>query len=750
MARVWLLGALLCAMASIATTPLDTARSQTTLRLITQSYIADGSDTKFPHVDAASGQVAVAANSNKRDALAWLKQDSATSFPASTRMGAANGEPDDSPAAVELLADGSAYVAWIDQPSKQIFMRKRWASGGLDTTRLVNQGALFAKGVEIAVTSDGVIFVIWRNPVEANQLSYRRSTDDGASWSARRLIVDTAIYDGPISVAAGPSNQLAVAYTAGVSDKLQIFVALYSNGEFQSQRVSILGADYADPGLSYGPDGKLMVAWRGVSLAGSESSAGFWFAERPANGSFAAPVRLAGGKLLGTANIALDSGGNQHFSWIAEVATQPRAYYAYRPANGSFVGPIEAPVDGANLVNPRAAANLSSGGAYNHLISEAFTGGRLRIRYHLFAAPVALSATPTIEGGSGLVGNRSAVSVSFTVQGQPNQVRWRWGSPPVDTANDSSGWVAFTNPLTVSIPDRLRTTSSCEPVKLFTQVRNTSLGLAEALPNHDEIIIDSAVTLNLINVLNPFSAQAANDPPVALSVTAASDGDPQYTRIPSVNIEISGSADCAGLDTLALGKDASTLGPALQISNNAFDSTVSLPSVATVARGRNDFTLRVRDKLGNAQDFPSFIFYDDEAPVLNAANPGILTISVDPDATLIADLSFSAINLTDQVYPGRGFWGVWLANSRTPVADPLNDATLSWVALPAPGQSTSFSISSWSLATGIAPASRTPGSYYVYARFLDGAGNPTSSYLSATVNLATVTEPQLHLPLIVK
>jgi len=36
----------------------------------------------------------------------------------------------------------------------------------------------------------------------------------------------------------------------------------------------------------------------------------------------------------------------------------------------------------------------------------------------------------------------------------------------------------------------------------------------------------------------------------------------------------------------------------------------------------------------------------------------------------------------------------------------------------------------------------------VYVRFLDGAGNPTDGYLTASVTLSQITRPQVSLPLV--
>jgi hypothetical protein len=84
------------------------------------------------------------------------------------------------------------------------------------------------------------------------------------------------------------------------------------------------------------------------------------------------------------------------------------------------------------------------------------------------------------------------------------------------------------------------------------------------------------------------------------------------------------------------------------------------------------------------------------------------------------------------------------------VANPVTDTSLQWAALAVPGTSADFTLANWNLLNSIPAANQTPGDYYVYVRFLDGAGNPTGDYISTKVTLATVTKPSATLPLIVK
>jgi hypothetical protein len=150
-------------------------------------------------------------------------------------------------------------------------------------------------------------------------------------------------------------------------------------------------------------------------------------------------------------------------------------------------------------------------------------------------------------------------------------------------------------------------------------------------------------------------------------------------------------------------------------------------------------------------DYPRTFFYDTENPVLDATTAGSFNVASQPNATILTTLNFEGINVTDDIYrdpsSGRQFWGVWVANSRTPISNPTDPAgPLTWTALAVPrGASNSFTLANWSLASHLAGEVGT-GTYYVYVCFLDGAGNPTDGYLATEITVDQVTLPSLYLP----
>jgi hypothetical protein len=101
-----------------------------------------------------------------------------------------------------------------------------------------------------------------------------------------------------------------------------------------------------------------------------------------------------------------------------------------------------------------------------------------------------------------------------------------------------------------------------------------------------------------------------------------------------------------------------------------------------------------------------------------------------------------------QLPAGKQFWGVWVANttSSTMTAD---DPSLNWYPVRVPTPDSSFTIK-WDIFSGLGFTSdlkNKPGDYYVFVRFLDGAGNASEGSLKVTVPLSAGYDiPTVQLP----
>lgn len=738
MNRSFILG--LCCLLMLTATlaaPNAQAQSSTGLRLISEFTIPGSRDVKFPHVDAQNGFAHVSGNANRSDALYWNKRDRQTSISDPFRIGVASGQPDFSTTAITVAPNGEVYYVWINQPDKSIFLRKRDTAGNWGPQRTVVGSSPFPVAVEVGVASNGTIFVVWRDP--DRPAKYRTSSNQGVDWTPTTDLGNVA-FASPLDIATGPNGRVSVTWTAGEGDRLQVFVGIWNGGGFDVRRVTTLGTDYADSSVTIGPDGRYYVAWRGVED-------GVFFSERQPDGSWPRS-RLASGKITGTVSVNADEQGNLHFNWIAQPSGGNLLYYAFRTAAGRSIGPIASGNRGS-IFNSTSAASVSDA-IYAHSVTEEFTGSGLRSRYSLWQGEGnVFGAEPVVEGGATVISRRSTVALTFRGQQGTiiaSDVRWRWNGPPTDTSNDSGGWKPFASTIAVPVPQSVLDDTSCKTTTFYTQLRNAQAGLIEPTARSVTFLFDGVVE-GTATVRNPFTPSSAALPPDIASVAGAPIGDPRYTRVPLITLDVTSQDDCTDLKSVGVGKNADSIETNYLIDESGFSGVVPMPDFGNLRDGPVPVTVQLRDGAGNRRDFTFTMIFDEGKPVLDTGNPGDIVPSANPRGDIMQNLSFQNINVSDITYGGRGFWGVWIANSRDPVANPATSDDLTWTALRAPGSGRSFTISDWSLATGLAAGEVTPGTYYVYVRFLDGAGNPTDSAISVTLT-SNVERPGTYLPLV--
>ncbi|NWF79974.1 MAG: hypothetical protein HXY37_07980 [Chloroflexi bacterium] len=739
--------AMLAAMLAAPATP--GAEAQTGgLRLIAETILPNSNQVKYPHVVAGNNLVHATGNANRSTAFYWSKGASEASFGNPFDLGPAEGKEDYSPTSVALGPDGSIWAAWINQPTRTIFLRQRTPQGQWGPTRIVDRGTPFPVSVEVTVSTTNQIFVAWRDP--GLPVRYRTSSNGGVSWTSRTNASDLVAYGSPLGLVAGPEGRVALTFTAGFGEKLQIFAGLWDGSGFNISRITTLAGDWADSSISFDQQGRVFAAWRGVATSGGNS--GVFYAERQPDGSWPRS-RIVGGSVVGTVNINFDQQNNLHLSWIGQPSGSNQIFYAFKPATSDFRGPI-ASAAGGTLFNARASANVAASGPLNHIVTEEFSGSGLRTRYSLFSAD-SFGGQPVIENDSTLVGRSadSTVLVSFpSLQGSPDQIRWRWNAAPTDAVNDSGGWQAFSNPLRVVVPEALYGDTSCLPATLFTQLRDTRTGAIEAQARSDSIQIDGVVEVN-VYLENPL-ARAVRDGTPPAPDGGAPGGAANYTRYPFTYLNVIPDTDCNGLTTASVGQTATTIETTYQLSESGFAGRITLPGFSGDAAGARPFVTVVRDRAGNSRTFDLNVIYDPQKPVLNQqtaglATPGQVTVTPHPRYDLLQDLQFENIPLDDDIYPDE-IWGVWMANAPERVADPLNDPNLRWTIVEAFNvRSGSFRVSNWSLATGLDSQDLVPGEdYYIYIRFLDGAGNASDGYVVAEVPVSNLTRPLLYAPLI--
>jgi len=721
-------------------------------------FVLPGSSTtapqagKYPSVAGAGNNVHMVANTNQA-AQYWTKADTASSASGPSNFGNTNGDTDYSDASIASAPDGTLYAVWINQNSA-INMKRKPVGGDWDATRAIYRTSAFMSYVDIAVSSSGQIFVVWN---QAALYRYITSTDGGNNWSAAGVVSSKKPYRS-VFVAAGANNSAVIAFGSGDG---HAYAAVWNGSGFDTADLTPfkLSADFfasAKPVIA--PNGKIFVAFRNGSTAG-----GLFYTERQSNGSW--PVtKLVGGSIYDAIGVAADPASNLHVSWSSNAAGRWDLYYAFLPFGGAWEGPVKTSGISDKIVSNVDMSSTVGARSYGHAIFETFDGDGAALRYQQFSGiGGGVNATPSLDGGATATRN-NLVTVSFSgVTGEPDSVRYNWDAAPTD----ANPWVAFANPLSVSGPTGV-TADACETHTLYTQVRK---GTAAGGTSQDSEIFDIGVQAD-VNVLNPHLAGlpaffGLGTADVASGTNGASDGDAKYTREGSFFLGISGQADCSNLDTFHIaGSDSDPI--PRSIVSNSYSGPAALPQGS--APGDRPISVDVTDKLGNQKTVQYTLTYDpadtDPSPTIsNTLGLPVFdntnaTVTVDNAANIIRSFSFSGISVTDTLYGvrenlpvGQRFWGVWMANATSDVG--ADSATLNWYPVRVGAPNSSFTVK-WNLFSGLGFTTdlrNKPGNYFVYVRFLDGAGNPSTAQtaLKVPVTLAANYDiPTVRVPTIVR
>lgn len=718
---------LLCAVLApiLAASLAPAALAQGPAVYITQARLPQSNDLKLPHIDTLDRTVLAASNAESSVARLWSKQDTAGSFGAPATMGLAEGDPDFTSAAVFVGPNGTIHYAWSDFATRQVLYRaKAPTDADFGPVRVVvGLRPSFGVEVEVAAMEDGV-FVFWREP---NRPYRFRSSPDGVNWNVPTQSLGAATVIEQANVAAIAGRRLAVAYTSELNGFLQGFVGLWSGTGFVIERIpTVPDRSFANPSVAFLPDGTLIAAIRSTD-EDDGLGAGVYYSERSPAGAWSATPRLSKGDTV-FVSVASDQLGNVHLSWINRSVTGNNLWYTSRRAGTAFGGsPLIVENGALPIFNVRSAANLSTQ-SYAHVIAERFEGRVPFGQYYLFGLPVNLVSAQSIaiEGGAQFT-NKPALSVAFTgLSGNPTEVRWRWGAPPTDGANDSNGFQPLTNPITVATPP-LADPTACTTLVLHTQLKAGSL--VQLGTNTDTIVVDRAVQ-SAFRITNPFLTF-----------------DPGYTPIPTATLTIESPSDCAGLSAATVAGPIPGGSRVLDVLGKpVFQSNVDL----TGGPGPKAVTFTATDLLGNTTAVSRTIIYDPTPPVLSDA--GVNTpATADPDGTTIVDVTMSevvaaddnrlfGITVTPVVLPAAGGPQV----TGTPIVVPFS-AMNSFTSDPGTGKLALKA--SVNLADGLPPSALVPGRYDLVITFTDAAGNQSLANTVRSIELSRITYPT-HLPLI--
>jgi hypothetical protein len=797
MNRIFLMLAILVATVSIGAAPQApriALAQEPTIDFIGQVTIPTSGNVKFPQIMGRGDTVHIAGSGGRGDdnfARYWRKSaDGTLNFAEPRTLGPATGQPNYANSDVTVAPNGRVYVIANNVRDQAIYL---WSSSdgtswNPDDRKTVIRGGGFRVYPHIAA-SNNRLWVVWN---QDGRYRYRTTTDvtGGGGWTGTRVVSNRESFGHP-SVAVSPDgSRMAVAYAISDGD---IYVGIWNGDGFTERLVHNNNLYLADPTVAFGPDNRIWVAWRAVEDE-------VYVSRENDQGNFPVSRLLRAGS-YGTVSISVDPQNLAHVFWVGNRGDGWKAYYARQGTDGSWGLRVADP--GAFIVNGMGAVTVSDF-AYGHGVTEYFGGSGLVTRYYLFRSQGNNCVAQTITIGNALPGTNPPVVRDPTVVGTlaPSA-----GCTPAEqrvvlNAQDANApaapWSgAYNVPITnleqcvQTLHVQLRANNRAQFDPQWRSVTFIADPQAAGTP------VDAAV-----DVMNPKMFGLI--PPVFSPVSPAGDmmsegastGDPGYTRIDQMHLRIADIGDCTGIGAYNVLFENSAL---FQngIITGTFASNLPLPPQApntTLVVGETLFKIQVFDRVGNSVTLPRRMVYD--PPGTNGEGRPVMDLSqtdLTPDTntlTILRSLIINTIVVTDNLYrrgesvPTRGytnnqtppnsgdatkqFWGLWIAveylgkgaNAESQYPPLTSFDNLRWQPVEVPNAVANarvrFNLFSGVLdrtasspTNGFGPDLTKDGTYRVYVKALDGAGNASTATYSTTLRLDPGYEvPTIRLPII--
>lgn len=603
---------------------------------------------------------------------------------------------------------------------------------------------------------------------------------------------------GQAAIAVGPNGALGIAYVTSATVYARIWDSTKSGAAALSNRETVAAQNsldlYFDTTMAIDRNGTVFVAYRRLDRkleTGGADQGDVFFSERKGLNNWPR-ARISNVQSRGTVAIATDQSGSLHFFWVRARDGANEYFYTKRLPDGSFTNAYigSSPVFIANGM----VAGTVSDWAYGHGALEAFVPGGQVMRYYLFRTPGDNCLAQSITIGNALPGTNPPVVRDPTVSGTitpstgctpaEQRVTLNAQDPNAPAAPWSGAYnVPITNleqcTQTVNVQLRANNRSQFDP-----QWRSVTF-IAD--PQAAGTPVDAAV-----DVMNPkmFGVIASTFSPVApagdLFSEGASAGDPGYTRINQMHLRIADIGDCTGLKEYKVLFENDTVHQSGVITGT-FAGNLSVPPQApstTLNPGETLFKVQVFDRAGNSFTLPRRMVYDppgaggEGRPVMNLSGTNLTTDT--NTLSIMRDLIINTIVVTDNLYrrgessPTRGyvnvqtppntsdptkqFWGLWIAveylgkGANAETAYPplpsggLTFDNLRWqpieVRNAAAGARVRFNLfdgvldrTASSPTNGFGPDLTKDGTYRVYVKALDGAGNASAETYVTTMHL---------------
>jgi hypothetical protein len=665
------------------------------------------------------------------------------------------------PSAILMTGPGNVlhllYV--LTKTDDRLYYRQSTNSGATWSPRQEISAGGKSAAPSMAIDSAGNAHIAWINNecgASTYNVMYRVRSASGSLSAISRPKSDCSTFQNrPVVTVAGGKPH--VVFQNGQSSGAEIYYARLEGGQWVNQNISSSPITSQNPAFASDGGNNLFVAW-------DENIGGHDILFKTSDN---------GGQTWSTAINLTNNSGLSTYPNIGWSSVSQRAYIVWHDQNNIPASPEEVwerEFDPATKITsdafqvsrtPNDSLNpiIATGPSRADVVWHDNTPGKYQIYDlggQLKAGGGGCSGTLSLAGGAAMTKSNpvpGAITATCSNGQNPDQMQISVDTPITSITDPAP--VAYSQSPSIQIP-----AGGCEHtvyVRLFQGGKAGAVFQAKIKVDTSVDATVYAANPNMAGLPPIYSQRIA---PADAYLGGAMDGDPRYTRVRKFFLGVNNASDCAGLKEFSA---IATGEPVTAIGADGFAGSPALPGSGSP--GSRNVTVLVTDTLDTGQAFTTPLIYDpadtdSSEAVTNTLGLPVLNMSQNPTVSapattnnIIVTLSFSNIQVSDNLYgdgtgPGTNdYWGVWVANSATDIA--ADSPALNWVPIAVSEPGSAFSIQ-WSLFSGIdSAADRRAGAYFVYVRFLDGAGNPSAEVLKTQTALSSpFTTPTIYTPVI--
>jgi len=285
---------------------------------------------------------------------------------------------------VAVDSSGGVHLVWYDDTpgNNEIYYKTSVDGGGVwGANRRLTFNSGSSLSPDIAADSADRLHVVWTdNTYTGFDIYYKRSTDGGASWSAKkRLSFDSSPSWTPV-VAAGPANNIHVVWTDYAPGNYEVYYKKSTDGGATwsaSQRLTWTSGDNQSPSLAVDPSGHIYAAWCDMTPGDFEV---YYKKSTDLGVTWSASKRLTWNSGESpSASILADGSGYLHVVWHDYTPGNSEIFYKKSTNGGTSWSPSRRLTwNSGQSLSPRICVDANG---YLHLAWHDLTPGNPEIYY---------------------------------------------------------------------------------------------------------------------------------------------------------------------------------------------------------------------------------------------------------------------------------------------------------------------------------------------------------------------------------